>query len=245
MKEIFVLVTMDVEKALPANRPASTTGPRNYEESAVFIEAYVQRAKSHGFPVSFMIHPEVTHEHKALFNQLEEDGACLGLHLHPWKFLDGRYKAHFGGLTRDEQRDILGEAIEMWSDAMIRKPLWFRPGTFSANDNTMPLLAELGFRGGSISLPGRVYPDMCAVWAGAPPDPHFGHAAFRHLPGELDFVNIPLSVVPRGDAERESVPLGSPAGLAGCGLPRNCRQHRWPGCCARTRCPRGPHGHTQ
>ena len=194
MKEIFVLVTMDVEKALPANRPASTTGPRNYEESAVFIEAYVQRAKSHGFPVSFMIHPEVTHEHKALFNQLEEDGACLGLHLHPWKFSDGRYKAHFGGLTSDEQRNILGEAIEMWSDAMIRKPLWFRPGTFSANDNTMPLLAELGFRGGSISLPGRVYPDMCAVWAGAPPDPHFGHAAFRHLPGELDFVNIPLSV---------------------------------------------------
>ena len=39
MKEIFVLVTMDVEKALPADRPASTTGPRNYEESAVFIEA--------------------------------------------------------------------------------------------------------------------------------------------------------------------------------------------------------------
>ena len=116
MKEIFVLVTMDVEKALPADRPASTTGPRNYEESAVFIEAYVERAKSHGFPVSFMIHPEVTHEHKELFNQLEEDGACLGLHLHPWKFLDGRYKAHFGGLTRDEQRDILGKAMAMWSE---------------------------------------------------------------------------------------------------------------------------------
>ena len=194
MKEIFVLVTMDVEPALPADRPASTTGPRNYEESAVFIEAYAARARSRGFPVTFLIHPEVTHEHTALFDQLEADGACLGLHLHPWKFSGGRYRAHFGGLTRDEQSDILGEAIAMWSDGMGRRPRWFRPGTFSANDHTMPLLVELGFRGGSISLPGRVYPDMCAVWAGAPPDPHFGHAAFRHLPGQLDFVNIPLSV---------------------------------------------------
>ena len=194
MKEIYVLVTMDVEPALPGDRPDAATGPRNYEESALFIEAYADRAGSHGYPVTFLIHPEVTHEHAALFDRLEGDGACLGLHLHPWKFSGGRYKAHFGGLTRDQQRDILGDAIAMWSEGMNRRPPWFRPGTFSANDHTMPLLVELGFRGGSVSLPGRVYPDMCAVWAGAPPDPHFGHAAFRHLPGELDFVNIPLSV---------------------------------------------------
>lgn len=194
MNEIYVLVTMDVEPALPDDRPAAATGPRNYVESARFIEGYAAIAAGYGYPVSFLIHPEVTAEHRALFDRLEAEGACLGLHLHPWKFADGRWQAHFGGLTRDGQRAILEAATTMWSASMNRRPEWFRPGTFSANDNTMPVLAELGFRGGSISLPGRVYPDMCAVWAGAPFDPHFGHEAFRHLPGDLDFVNIPLSV---------------------------------------------------
>lgn len=194
MKEIFVLVTMDVEPALPKDRPAASTGPMNYADSARFIEGYSETAAGFGYPVSFMIHPEVTAEHRELFDQLEHEGACLGLHLHPWKFAEGRYKAHFGGLSRNEQVDILTEAADMWEGSMERRPIWFRPGTFSANDNTMPVLQELGFSGGSISLPGRVYPDMCAVWAGANPDPHFGHSAFRLLSGNMDFVNIPLSV---------------------------------------------------
>jgi hypothetical protein len=203
MKEIYIVVTMDVEPALPIDRPNGSSGPLNYEDSERFILGYVAMAAKYGFPVSFMIHPEVASKHLSLFKKLEIEGACLGLHLHPWKFANGRYKAHFGGLTRQQQISILNEASDMWSAALKRRPLWFRPGTFSANDETLPVLEELGFAGGSISLPGRVYPDMCAIWAGAPFDPHFGHNTFRQLPGELSFVNIPLSVDMSGIENRD------------------------------------------
>ena len=191
---IYVLITMDVEPALPADRPAATTGPLNYADSERFIRAYWAMAAEYGYPVTFMIHPEVTLAHPGLMLELEQEGASLGLHIHPWKFSDGHYKAHFGGLRTAQQYAIVSEATAMWQAGLGKRPRFFRPGTFSCNDNTLPVLEELGFVGGSVSLPGRVYPDMNAVWAGAEPDPHRGHAVFRHLAGDLEFVNIPLSV---------------------------------------------------
>lgn len=205
MRKIHVLISMDVEPALPADRPPASTGPLNYVDSERFIRAYTALAAAHGFPVSFMIHPEVTHEHAALFDELEAEGACLGLHLHPWKFSDGRYRAHFGGLSAQLQCAIVSEAVAMWQAGMGRRPTYFRPGTFSANDTTFGVLDALGFAGGSCSLPGRVYPEMNAIWAGAPYDPHRGHVTFRQVRGELDFVNIPLSV----DASRQEVRDGN------------------------------------
>ena len=124
----------------------------------------------------------------------DRGGACLGLHVHPWKLRGTKWNAHFGGLTANEQRDILRYACDMFAQGLGRWPVYFRPGTFSANDNTFMALQELGFRGGSISAPERIYRDLCAVWTGAPRDPHRAHHAFRLLPGDMDFVNMPLSV---------------------------------------------------
>jgi peptidoglycan/xylan/chitin deacetylase (PgdA/CDA1 family) len=193
-RKIHVLITMDVEPALPADRPPASTGPLNYADSERFIRGYARMAADYGYPVSFMIHPEVTGAHPDLMLELEGEGACLGLHVHPWKFADGHYKAHFGGLSAERQYAILSEATEMWRDGLGKRPRYFRPGTFSANDSTFAVLDHLGFLGGSVSLPGRVYPDMNAVWAGAEYDPHRANAVFRQVPGDLDFVNIPLSV---------------------------------------------------
>lgn len=195
MDKIYVLITMDVEPALPAaTRPPNATGPRDYEESDRFIRGYARRAAARGYPVTYMLHPEVTAHHAELFLELEEEGACLGLHLHPWKFADGHYKAHFGGLSAEHQCAIVSEATAIWYSNMGKRPHYFRPGTFSANDSTFGVLDRLGFLGGSVSIPGRVYPDLNAVWAGAMLDPHRAHSSFRQLPGELDFINIPLSV---------------------------------------------------
>jgi len=200
--KIYVLVTMDVEPALPADRPEAATGPLNYSDSERFIRGYTAIAGEFGFPVTFLIHPEAAVAHPDLMLELEAEGACLGLHIHPWKFADGHYKAHFGGLTAEQQTAILSEASAIWYSALGKRPLYFRPGTFSANDTTMPVLDRLGFLGGSISLPGRVYPDMNAVWAGTEMDPHRAHAAFRQVKGDLDFVNIPLSVDASGVENR-------------------------------------------
>ena len=205
MDKIYIVVTMDVEPATPTTHP-SATGPDNWEDSDKFIRGYVDRTTEFGFPVTFFIHPEVTEVQADLFHELDGKGHCVdGLHLHPWKFRDGKYKAHFGGLTENDMRAALSECISMWQSGMGRRPLYFRPGTFSANDAMYRVLVDLGFRGGSCSLPGRIWRRMNAIWTGAEPDPHRPHPVFRQLVGDLAFANMPVSV----DFSARTVTTGS------------------------------------
>jgi len=192
MRELYVLVTMDVE--VPRQHPQAS-GPPDWGSSERYIRAYTEVAAEYGFPVNFFSHPECAEQHVALFETLKEaHGSFIdGLHLHPWKFADGKYRAHLGGMTAERQRAAISEAAAVWQAAFGRGPLYFRPGTFSANDYTFALLVELGFRGGSVSAPGRVFRDLYAIWTGAVPDPHRPHHCFRQLEGELPFANIPLT----------------------------------------------------
>ena len=97
-----------------------------------------------------------------LFRELKEKGACLGLHMRPWKYSlwrhqGRRYFAHYGGLSIIEQHELLEESSVLWAEAIGHRPCYFRPGTFSANDAIFQVLAAQGFRGGSCSAPGRLY----------------------------------------------------------------------------------------
>jgi len=195
MKTINIVISMDVEPVRPPGRSGpATSGPDSYEESARFICGYQSIAAGFGFPVSFFVHPEAAVAHPDLLLDLERQGATLGLHIHPYKWDPVRYRAHFGELSANEQLAIVSEGAAVWKHALGKEPRYFRPGTFSANDNTFRVLAQLGFVGGSCSCPGRVFPELYAVWAGAPADPHRAHPVFRNMPGTLDFANLPLSV---------------------------------------------------
>jgi hypothetical protein len=92
------------------------------------------------------------------------------------------------------QRAIVARAAEEWAQGLGRRPGFFRPGTFSANDATAGIAAELGFAGVSMSVPGRSFPDLGAIWVGCPPDPHRMHPAMRLLEGAMALPNMPLSV---------------------------------------------------
>ncbi len=201
MKPVYVLVTMDCERPYPETQKLikqplgyRQTGPDDPEHSRNAILGYWNVAQACGFPVTYFIHPETAVLHRNLFLSLQAQGACLGLHIHPWKYADGRYSGHFGEMSEDMQRALLKEAIEMWEDALGHRPVYFRPGTFSANDSTYRVLCDLGFSGGSVSIPGRVWPEFACIWAGADPHPHRAHPYFRQLCGELPFVEVPLSV---------------------------------------------------
>jgi peptidoglycan/xylan/chitin deacetylase (PgdA/CDA1 family) len=192
MDEIFVAISMDCERGRVFTHP-DASGPADFDASEAWVRAYFELAGAYGFPVSFFLHPEVADGQAPLFLDLERQGGFLGLHLHPWKFGDGRYQAHFGGLTENEQRAAVSEAAALWQRAIGRRPLHFRPGTFSANDSTFGVLVDLGFRGGSISAPGRIYQDLYSIWTGAPKDPHRPHRTFRQRLGTLPFANLPLT----------------------------------------------------
>ena len=160
MDRLHVVITMDVEPPTPDTHPTAT-GPESWADSEKFIRGYVERAAAFGFPVTIFIHPEVAVEQADMFEELKGRGCCVeGLHLHPWKFRDGKYRAHFGGLGERDLRAVLSESISMWQSGMGRRPLYFRPGTFSANDHMYQVLVDPGFRGGSCSVPGRIWPRM-------------------------------------------------------------------------------------
>ncbi len=214
LDRLHVVITMDVEPPTPDTHPTAT-GPENCANSEKFIRGYVERAAEFGFPVTFFIHPGVAVEQADLFEELKGRGGCVeGLHLHPWKFRDGKYRAHFGGLGERDLRAVLLESISMWRSGMGRRPLYFRPGTFSANDHMYQVLADLGFRGGSCSVPGRIWPRMNAVWTGAAPDPHRAHPVFHQNVGSLPFANMPER---RRDSLRRCGASGADAWPSGLG----------------------------
>jgi len=208
-RDMFVLVTMDAEPArMDVTAHAlemSSSGPCDYQESQVSIRGYADVARRHGFPITIFAHPEIAMNHHELLLDLEKEGACLGLHLHPYKLSGGRYRRDLGWYSASELHTMLREAAEGWEKALGHRPLYFRPGYFSANDNTFRVLCKLGFRGGSVSIPGRVLPAHASVWAGAEPYPHRAQLSFRQVRGGSDFIEVPASPdfgrpVPRGDA---------------------------------------------
>lgn len=192
MRTLKIMLSMDVE--VPRTE-AGASGPENWDASHRYIRGYNQLAHDAGFPITYFIHPEAAMAHRDLFEELHKtQGASIeGLHVHPWKFMDGRFKYHFGGMDAKLQRDVLLLAMNMWEEAFGRLPRYFRPGTFSANDATFAILCDLGFLGGSLSAPERFFPDLQAIWTGAPRDPHRPNAAFRNIKGTLPFANVPHS----------------------------------------------------
>ena len=198
MKDLFVVLTMDCEPALSECSPLaiklSGSGPANHKQGERSIRGYVETAETRGFPVTLFAHPEVAVAQRGLLLELQREGACLGMHLHPYKLRGGRYTQDLGGYGPEEQRKVVEEATEAWSDSMGQHPRFFRGGVFSANDYTFGVLDDLEFEGGSVSCPGRVLPTAFSVWAGAELYPHRAHLGFRQVAGESDFVEVPISV---------------------------------------------------
>lgn len=189
--DLYVLFTMDVE--LPTSQPG-TSGPRTSDAGAQAVRDYHTILKPHGYPPTYFIHPELAQPQGTLFRALAAAGCGLGLHLHTTKFQTPRHDTELGGLTSAQQHEAIYNAAVMFEQGIGSRPTLFRPGCFSANDDTYTVLTDLGFAGGSVSIPGRIWPDRCCVWSGAYPYVHRGHATFRQQRGDLPFVDVPLSV---------------------------------------------------
>jgi hypothetical protein len=225
--DVSVILTMDCEPALfelsALAKQLSGSGPATYEQGERSIRGYVEAADNEGYPVTLFAHPEVARAQTDLLLELQSAGACLGMHLHPYKFDDRRYPRDLGGFDGDQQRALLCDATEVWSEALGQHPRYFRGGVFSANDDTFGVLADLGFEGGSLSCPGRVLPQAMAVWAGAELYPHRANLSFRQISGDSDFIEVPISVdtsrpMARGDRHE--------AGFEWPYIPRNSQAKR-------------------
>ena len=193
-----MLLTMDCETARSDLTPdairMSDSGPADYRESARSIRGYAETGATYGYPVTLLAHPEVAVENADLLLDLRNRGACLGLHVHPYKLRHRKYRHDLGAYSARDQSRIIKGAMQEWESALGRPPRYFRAGYFSANDQTFGVLSDLGFAGGSLSNPGRVLPAHHSVWAGAEPYPHRAHRECRLNAGDSDFINVPVSV---------------------------------------------------
>lgn len=168
----------------------SPTGPESWASGERSVRSYVSILDEHDLDPTFFIHPEVAEYHAELFRDLEADGACLGLHVHPYK-LDPEYTSDLGVYSEAVQTEILRRAVDQWEAAIGHHPRVIRTGGCSANDNTFRVLESLGFVGGSVSVPGCVWPAYAAAWVGAEPYPHRAHRQYRLMRGKSEFIEVP------------------------------------------------------
>ena len=140
---------------------------------------------------TFHVIPTDIEASAALYQALSRRGHEIGLHLHP--AADG-YEEFLGVYGAEMQREIVTQAANRFAQAMGFFPHTVLPGYASANDHTYGVLYDAGFRHGMTTIPTRVLPECASVHAGVPLDVHYAHRFNRTLAGELDFVEIPVTV---------------------------------------------------
>jgi len=193
MIPIHVAFTMDCERIAAESPPG---GPASWELSERAIRGYSERLLERGHRPTLFLMPECAQRHADLLGRLAERGVELGLHVHPQSLLDHRYQGYLGEYGAELQREILALAAALVKSATGVRPTSFRPGNFSASDDTYSALYDLGFRQGSVSDPGRCSPQYAAMWQGACPDPHYVNPADKLRPGGLPFLEVPLTTDP-------------------------------------------------
>ena len=129
---------------------------------------------------------------RVLYREVRDRGHQVGLHVHPSE--EGEFEEFLGVYGPEEQRNILTVARDRFAQALSFEPKGISIGYISTNDYTYSVLSAMGFTHGVASLPSRVLPECASVHAGAPLDIHYAHPYNRILPGNLDFVEIPLTV---------------------------------------------------
>jgi peptidoglycan/xylan/chitin deacetylase (PgdA/CDA1 family) len=185
---LLVAFTMDVECPGEGSRDAGFT---DWDLGERALRGYAERLALEGWPVTFFIVPPAAPRYASALESLRRAGCELGLHVHPQ---DIGYPEFLGAFTEEEQVALLEDATARWADVFGFRPYSFRPGNCSANDGSFAALVRAGFRQGSVSIPERRMPALRAVWTGAPKDVHFAHKANRLLVGELDFLEVPVTV---------------------------------------------------
>jgi peptidoglycan/xylan/chitin deacetylase (PgdA/CDA1 family) len=194
-ERLHVVFTMDCERI---REFSPCGGPADWPSSERAIRAYADLLEGRGYRATFFFTPEACERHRRIVSELDGRGFELGLHLHPSSFRDGAERGlpELGFFPYGRQKDLIRDARDGWAQAAGFAPRCFRPGCASANDDTFLILEELGFREGSVSEPERELPGVAAVWRGADPNAHHAHRAFRLVPGDLCFLEVPITVDP-------------------------------------------------
>ncbi|MDI9586529.1 MAG: polysaccharide deacetylase family protein [Acidobacteriota bacterium] len=183
--ELFVTWTMDCE-TIRDETPA-TGGPETWALAERSMRGYVESLSARGHRATLFLVPRLAEGLPDVVRELGSSGAELGLHLHP-QTNDLGFDRHLGQLPAETQRALLEQCRDRVAAVTGAAPTSFRPGCFSATWETFPILTELGFTQGSVTLPGRNNPGVGAVWANDCPFAHW-----REGNGGMGLLELPTA----------------------------------------------------
>ncbi len=184
---------MDFNLLIGCDCEATQHAVRNPGLGERAVRGLMDVTEKEGLKLTLFVIPTDLEASPALYRQAVEAGHEVGLHLHP---ADLGYEEFLGVYGPDDQRKILSQAADRFSQVMGYRPKGVCIGYASANDYTYPVLTELGFRHGMLSIPTRILPECASVWAGASLNVHYTNPYNRVLPGWLDLVDIPCTLDP-------------------------------------------------
>lgn len=202
--ETRVLLTIDTEltwRPGPDWARWETAYERSYEAAGVGVKYQLRVLAQYALKACFFVDPMPActfgiEPIKRMVEPILEAGQEVQLHLHPL-WVDAR-----NGQTRSErqlarysfeaQHDLIKRARDLLMEAGAPDPIAFRAGNYSANDDTLRALADLGFRFDS-SHNGHQYP-----WPSAIGLPREQIAPIRHQ----GMVEVPVTLIAEGRGSR-------------------------------------------
>lgn len=145
--------------------------------------------------------PEVAAKQPALFNEMNRRGTWEAVHFQvrgyrpPGATEDYDWERPMSFYDYEEQREALVISKDHWEQALGRQAEDFGACCCMANDWTMPILDELGYRQCYVGGPGRYNPDpkVGHFWWGGFPYSHHGSSKCRLVPGDLEIYNMTIT----------------------------------------------------
>jgi hypothetical protein len=183
-------------------------GPPSWEEAEESVRGFVEVMSEVGLRqgATLFIDPEVARKQGFLFRQMADAGIETALHLNGWRYSKLENPAWLGSLSYTEQLAAIRSAKNELEDILGRPCLGYRACRASANDDTFPILEELGFEWSSTSAAGSYRPEDFACWPGGWPFPYHPSPANKLIPGTLTIYEMPVTRGPhltyRGDSNR-------------------------------------------
>jgi len=155
-----VFLTVDTElmwRHHAAGLDVADIARRSLEPAGVGVGYQLETLARHGLKGTFFVDPMPAVAYgiepiKRVVGAVLEAGQEVQLHLHPnWAAASGADRGAAASFelidfTLAEQRELIRAASDLLVAAGAQQPIAFRSGSYSASDDTLAALAELGFR---------------------------------------------------------------------------------------------------
>ena len=202
--ETRVLITIDTEltwRPGPDWANWEAAYERSYEAAGVGVKYQLRVLAQYALKACFFVDPMPACVYgldpiRRMVEPILEAGQEVQLHLHPlWVGAhDGQTgsERQLARYDRQAQRDLIAKARDLLVEAGVPEPMAFRAGNYSANDDTLLSLAELGFKFDS-SHNGHQHPWPSAI---SLPADQITPIAYKGV------VEVPVTLIAEGRSSR-------------------------------------------